>query len=465
MTDALLHRPATDLLRLLQRREVSAVELAKAAVAQLDAVDPSLRIAVERRTPDALDEARRIDGSRTAGAELGPLAGLPITVKDAFAVTGVVLHVGLRREGAAPEAADAEVVRRVRSAGAVVIATSNVPALLLSGETDNEVVGRTCNPYDPARHALGSSGGAAAGVASGVSAFELGSDIGGSIRGPAHACGIVGLKPTHGRVPRTGHALVDAVPPLGELTDVGPLTRTVADAALVLRVIEGPDGCDPDVAPGTPLAADALDERALAGTRLAVVATAGRRPVDAATTAALDAAATALEHVGARPDVQDLPGRADAQELWVQWVTADGGAGVRAAGRRLLAAPDEVELPAQVAWTQRDALPPERWHELGAAVRAFRRCALVWASSYDVVVLPALPGPAPLVGDRIDYSGLYAGNLLGWPIAVVRAGTSPEGLPVGVQVMSTPGRDGLVLAAAAAIEASTGGYVAPPAGS
>ena len=238
---------ATELVSRLAAREVSAEAAVAACLAGIAAVNPQIN-AVVQLAPEALEQARQADADLAQGVSHGPLHGLPFTVKDVFDVAGVVSAVGLEHRRGFVPGHDAIAVARLKAAGAILIAKTNCPPGGGGGDTENVIYGRTHNPYNPACTPGGSSGGEAALVAAGGSPLGLGSDSGGSIRLPAHYCGVAGIKPTTGRVPNTG-----AYDHPGGLTDprtqVGLLARSVADLALGLPAICGPDNFDGGVVP------------------------------------------------------------------------------------------------------------------------------------------------------------------------------------------------------------------------
>src|SRR5579885_3358465 len=249
--------PAAELARAIRERELSSTEVVEAYLPRIAAINPALNAVVQLPAERARAAARAADRALVRGEPIGPLHGVPFTVKDTLDVAGVIGAMGVpERAGLVPER-DATVVARLRSAGGIVLGKTNVPPWGGGIETDNPVYGRTNNPYDPARTPGGSSGGEAALIAAGGSPLGLGSDSGGSIRLPAHNCGIAGLKPTTGRVPATG---------AGHPTDlsdtrtvVGLLARSVRDLALALPLIAGPDWQDASVVPmpcGDPAAID-----------------------------------------------------------------------------------------------------------------------------------------------------------------------------------------------------------------
>src|SRR6266480_3568007 len=243
----LIYRSASELARLIRSRDISSEELVRAHLSRISEVNPKLNAVCQIDEKGALAAARDADAALKRRGEVGKLHGVPVTIKDSFDTKGIISTGGTEgRRGFVPEK-DATVVARLRAAGAIVLGKTNTPELTLSYDTENLIYGRTHNPYDLAQTPGGSSGGAAAILAVGGSALDIGSDTAGSIRIPAHFCGITGLKPTFGRVSRAGH-----IPPAGGVagrrTQVGPMARFVEDLVLALSIISGPDGEDPEVA-------------------------------------------------------------------------------------------------------------------------------------------------------------------------------------------------------------------------
>jgi amidase len=244
--DELTSAPATALAALVAGRAVSARELVEAHLHRIAQVDGAVNAVVQVDAERALARARDADDALAAGRSWGPLHGVPFSVKDNIAVAGVVMAIGVPERAGVVAAEDATLVGRLRAAGAIALAKTNCPPYGGGIETDNPVYGRTSNPYDLARTPGGSSGGEAAAVAAGCSPCGVGTDSGASVRLPAHFCGLAALKPTARRVPLTG--ILDDEGQIGALSDPrtqpGPLARSVADVALLLRVIAGPDGRD-----------------------------------------------------------------------------------------------------------------------------------------------------------------------------------------------------------------------------
>ncbi len=243
LKEPLINSSVSSLAHAIQAKQVSSVEVVQACLDRIDEVNPTLN-AVVQLAPGATEAARAADEALARGDLFGPLHGVPMVIKDSLDTKGVISTGGTKgRENFVP-AEDATVVRRLKEAGAILLGKTNTPELTLSFETTNLVYGRTNNPWDTSRTSGGSSGGAAAIVAAAGAPFDIGSDFGGSIRLPAHFCGIAGLKPSAGRVPRTGH-----IYPFGGVQDsfqqLGPLARYVEDLALILPLIAGPTSSTP----------------------------------------------------------------------------------------------------------------------------------------------------------------------------------------------------------------------------
>ena len=461
--DELLAAPLSAMTRAMNDGAVTSAELTRAYLERIEAVNPGLNAVVHVNAERAMAAARRADAARAAGQRIGPLHGVPMTLKDSIDTEGVLTTWGTLGYARRVPERDATVAGRLKAAGAVLLGKTNTPEFTLSYETDNLVFGQTRNPFDRERSPGGSSGGAAAAVTSALCAFDIGSDTGGSIRVPAHCCGTAGLKPTQGRVPRTGHA-VSHGGLHDPLTQLGPIARSVADLELILRVIAGPDGEDPFVAP-VPLRDSA--GVALAGLRVGWHADNGiftpAPEIQAVTTAAAEALAKAgavMQEVVPTPIPKT---QAELDELFI-W-NADGGAWI---ARMLASAGTRTAHPhiaAQITdqWKVDSADFTRRME-----VRdRFRGDMLAFMQNYDALITPVTGFAAPPSGSAEDqeyfpgYSYCQVYNLSGQPAVVVRCGTSPEGLPIGVQIAAQPWREDVALAVAAHLEQVFGGWKAP----
>ena len=453
LADPLHYSSVRSLAGAISAGRVTSAEVVDNCLARIDAVNPALNAVVQLRADAARDEAREADLAVAAGEPLGPLHGVPMTIKDSLDTVDLVTTGGSQGRASFVPGRDATVVARARAAGAILLGKTNTPELTLSFETDNLVYGRTSNPWDQNRTSGGSSGGAAAIVACGGAAFDIGSDYGGSIRLPAHFNGIAGIKPTHGRVPRTGHIF-----PYGGTHDsfqqIGPFGRRVDDLVLLLPILAGPDNIDPAIVPmplGDPAAVD------VGALRVGFHVDNGIRTPTAETQTVVRAAAETLEALGAQVDESRPDGIEDSFAIGFGVFGADG----RAAVRRLLrdAGTDEASIP-----TTGDGLPAveldrmfDNWYDLRSRMHRY-------LDDHDVILCPVNAKPAVPHGatDLPDYSYTLTYNATGWPGVVVRGGTSPEGLPIGVQVVAAPAREDVALAVALELEAALGGFAPPP---
>jgi amidase len=431
-----------------------------ACLDRIAAVNPRIN-AVVAFADDALDLARAADAALARGDDVGPLHGVPMTIKDSLDTAGLVTTAGtIGWKDRIPDR-DATVVARLRAAGAILLGKTNTPEFTWSDETDNDVYGRTSNPYDLSRTPGGSSGGAAAIVAAGGSPFDIGSDTGDSIRQPAHVCGIAGIKPTQGRVPRTGHwpSFAGIVATLQQL---GPLARRVDDLALILPLIAGPDGEDPHVSP-VPLGRP--DDVEVGGLRVVAFTDNGIRSPTPETVKAVNAAAAAVSATGPAIEWRVPPGLDEAWDAWDALIRSDGYGWLR----RLITAAGTPGLGSYETRGWIDPKPPVPGDTLSALVETADRARsglLRWFADADLIVCPAMPQPAIRHGESNaawfgdTYSDVH--NLTGWPAVVVRGGTSNEGLPIGVQLVAHPWREDVALAAARVVEAASGGWQPPP---
>jgi len=447
---------------------VTSEAIVSAHLARIAAVNHELNAVVQLRADAAVADARAADRALAAEATVGPLHGVPITVKDSFDTAGVVTTGGtLGRKGFVPPS-DATVVGRLKAAGAIVLGKTNTPELTLAYEADNLVYGRTRNPYDGSRGTGGSSGGAAAIVAACGSPLDVGSDTAGSIRFPAHCCGVAGLKPTAGRVSRTGHI----IGPGGLqqwLTTIGPIARRVEDLELALGIIAGPDGIDPHIPP-VPLQASANIE--LRGLRAALfVDTAVAR----ATLEVRDAVSTAAEALaGAGVEIEQviMPAFEQPYHFFPRVFGADGAAGLEGYLALLGTTTVSPQVQGAISLMRRHAMSSAALNDLMQAIDAWRTQALAFMQQYDLIVCPVAADAAPLpVGDWLDpaiawnagiFPYLVPFNFAGAPSAVVRVGATATGLPIGVQCVAQPWREDVALRAAAHLETELGGWQPPP---
>ncbi len=451
--------------RLIRSGEMSATELVEAHLQRIARVNPCLNAVAEVLEETARQSAACVDRERAQGTPLPALAGVPFSVKDSIEVEGTVCTAGtLGRKSAAPSIRDATVVARLRAAGAIPIARTNLPDLLFAFESDNLIRGRTNNPYDFSRTSGGSSGGEAALIAACGSPFGLGSDAAGSVRLPAHFCGIASIKPTSGRLPRTGH-----VPPAGgwieTLWQIGPMARRVEDLSSMLSLLAAPDAQDHTVI-GMPLGDPA--EVRMKDLRIAFFTDNGIVPAESETIAVVQQAAASLEHEVNRIEEHRPPGVEESYELEMRMIGPDGGDALRA---YLAAVGSTRTHPLLEGWLAK--LEPYRttldgFAESWAALDRFRARMFAFLEDYDAIISPVYPRGALPHGSSIEertfqgFSYTMTHNLTGWPAAVVRCGQTAAGLPIGVQIAAHPWREDVALRIASQLESAFGGWQPSP---
>jgi amidase len=452
---------AREQARLVRERAISSRELISAHLERIAAINPVLNAAVDVQGERALEDAAAADRELAAGSPRGPLHGVPFSIKDSIEQAGARCTAGTwGRRNAPPAIADATLVARLRRAGAIPIARTNLPDMLFAFESANLVFGATNNPYDTTRTCGGSSGGEAALIAACGSPLGLGSDAAGSVRLPAAFCGIAGIKPTSGRLPRTGH-----FPPAGgwleTVWQIGPMARRVEDVIEAMRLLTGPDGIDPTV-PDVPYR-DPQDVK-LADLRVAVYTDNGFAAADAEVSAMVRAAAAALARAVRSVEEARPACLAAAYDLEMKLIGPDGGDGLRTYLRDL--GSSEVH-PLLTGWL--DKLEPYRTDLAGLArywaeLDAYRAEMTRFLRSYDAILCPAYIHAALPHGESIrddnfrGFSHTMAFNVAGWPAGVVRCGESPAGLPIAVQVAAAPWREDVALRVALWLEDEFGGW-------
>jgi Asp-tRNA(Asn)/Glu-tRNA(Gln) amidotransferase A subunit family amidase len=472
---------ARELAAQIRGKLVSPVEVARAHLDRIARLNPVLNAFVDCKPDGVIAQARQAEKAVQRGDKLGPLHGVPVSIKSSIDVAGHRCEAGSRLRAGHVAAQDAPVVARLRAAGAVIIGVTNAPELLMAWETDNLLYGRTNNPWDLTRTSGGSSGGEAAAIAGGLSAGGVGSDGGGSIREPAHFCGICGLKPTPGRIPSAGH-FPKAGGPFAMIGVVGPMARTIEDVRIMFEAMAGYDDGDPCSAPVRVVDAavdNVIDElsTASAGAReiqIGFFEDDGRTPVTGETRSAVRRTASLLQNCGFRVEPFRPDGLEEARQLWWQFFGTAGGMILEPMlkGRESELSPILREFQ---VWTQ--ALPAHTGESLLAAWLgrdAVREKILVQMRKYPVLICPAAAIPAFRHGERewqvegkvVKYLDAWSYcewfNLLGFPAAVVPMGQSAEGLPIGVQIIGRPWQEEVMLDIAAKLEKERGPWRAPP---
>lgn len=453
----LVSESATRLAEWIRAGKVSSLEVVDAYIRRIEAVNPKLNALVMPCFERARAEARAADDLQAKGGKLGVLHGVPMTLKDSIDTAGVVsTGCTLGRKGFVP-AEDATVTARLRAAGAILLGKTNTPEFTMGSFTDNLVYGRTNNPYDTARIPGGSSGGSGALVACSGTPFDIGSDTGGSIRSPCHFNGVAGIKPTNCRVPRTGH-IVDLHGIFNTRTQLGPIARRVEDVDLLLRIIQGTDMVDSHVVdvPLGPVAAVKLRDLRVAF----YTDTEGYHQPIPETVAMVRGVIQRL--AGDVTSVVESAPPAIPEGLAIMQKARSAGGGSHITRTAQRAGTDKLFHMVQSRVTGKTLKASEFTFLLEEEDR-IRKTQLGWFRDYDVVVCPVHAYGAPYHDapnpSTASYRTIY--NLNGWPAGVVRAGTSPEGMPMGIQVIGRPWREDVVFAVMGAIEAMTGGWQAP----
>jgi len=461
VADDLCWKPARELARMIRAKEVSPVEVVDAVLARIERINPPLNAYVTVAAEQARDAAKTAEREVVRGGARGPLHGVPFSAKDLTATKGVRTTMGSKIfEHNVPEE-DALLVQRIRGAGATLLGKTNTPEFGCKPTTDNRVFGATHNPWALDRSPGGSSGGAAAAVAAGLGPLAEGGDLAGSIRHPAAWCGIVGFKPTQGRIARYPNAAGWSA-----MSSNGPITRTVADAALMFSVMAGPDDRDPLSLPVTGEDWAALPDRAsVRGLRVAWTPDlGGTAAVDPEIASVCEAAARAFPELGctlenASPEVGDI---------MTPFLALNVATRVATVGKYLAKWRDQMDpILVQRLDLSRD-MTPEQIGEAEVARTAYHQRLCRFFERYDLLVLPTTSVPAtPLaawlpkeIAGRAISGHLemliptFAFNLTCFPAISVPCGYTASGLPVGLQIVAGWRQDARVLTAAACFEAA-----------
>jgi Asp-tRNA(Asn)/Glu-tRNA(Gln) amidotransferase A subunit family amidase len=461
---------AVSMAEQIRQKTLSPVELVEAHLQRIERLNPELNAFVQVDMEGARHQAHAAEIAVSRKQNLGPLHGVPVSIKSSIEVAGLRCEAGTKLRAGYVAQQDAPLVSRLRHAGAIILGTTNCAELLVAWETDNLLYGRTNNPWDLSRTPGGSSGGEAAAIASGCSAGGVGSDGGGSIRVPAHFSGICGLKPTPGRVPATGH-FPKSVGPSGLIGVVGPMARTVSDLKLLFETMQGADEGDPSAAP---VGVRWPGKNGLNRVRIGYFEDDDRTPVTPETRAAVRAAAIALRCAGFQVECFRPEGLELARQLWWKFFGIAGGMllGSLIGGHESDLSPILKEFVSWVAaerphtgeslldaWIQRDEVR-------GRVLAQMRECPVLLCPVASIPAFKHGERSWKIDGQTVQYLDAWSYtewfNLLGMPAAVVPVGRSSEGLPIGVQIITRPWEEELALAIAAAIEEECGGWQRPP---
>lgn len=470
----MISNSVTAIAEMIRKKQVSALEVVQTYIDRIDDINYHLNALVMECFDRAIEEAKKADQALAKGNANGKLHGVPFTIKDSFMTEGVVSTGGTIGKMNFVPKTDATVVARLREMGGILLGKTNTPEFTLIGgvlgvnSTNNIIYGISKNPYDLNKTTSGSSGGAGAIVASGGSPFDVGTDWGGSVRGPSCTNGIAGIKPTSVRLPRTGH-IVD----YGGLFDLwqqpGPMARYVKDLDLLTPIMAGPDFKDAAVVPMPWPDYNKVDISKL---KVAFFSENGIANTDPATIETVRTAAKWLDEV-AMEVIEDCP-----KELLVELGTirrdliiGDGWQWLKRATERAGSKTYGASLRERLA-EKENVISTAQYTNLLEMQDANRSKMLQWFSLYDVIICPATNSPAGDINGEHNEESRYMDNpgesytqpfnTCGWPAAVVRCGQSNDGLPIGVQVVAHPWREDVALAVATYLEIKSGGWKKPP---
>ncbi|MEO2173510.1 MAG: amidase [bacterium] len=478
---ALAHLSALELAQKIRDKEITSVELTQLYIDRIEEFDGDINAVVVRIFDDALACARRADEAIAAGEEVGPLHGIPMTIKESYVIADTPSTWGVEafRNNVAKQ--DGLAVQRFRNAGAHFLGKTNVPVDLGDFQSYNPIYGATGNPWDTTRTPGGSSGGSAASLAAGFSALEAGSDIGGSIRNPAHFCGVYGHKPTYGIIPMQGHELVAGIPE-ADLSVCGPLARSADDLHVALDIMAGPAERE---ALGWQLSLPGADFENLKDLKVAIWPTDEIAPVSNETAERATMVGETLAKLGAtvsdtaRPDI-DLPlAQNNYQTLLTSVMTAAMTDEAVKEAEAHVAALDPNDMSSNAVNARAAVLPHRDWIRTNTRREKLRRAWSQFFETWDILICPqmattAFPHDHSSFADRtievdnitqpyfqqVFWAGMIVNAYL--PSTVFPTGPSREGLPIGLQAVSAPYRDHRTIKFASQLAREIGGFVPPP---
>ena len=455
---------ATTLVNKIKSKALSSVEVVQAHIDHINTINPKINAVQQMQTEQALQQARAADAALAKGNDLGKLHGLPISFKDTAYVKGFKISRGSKLFYGETAIHDCTVAARLKAEGAIILALTNVPELLMRFQTDNAIYGRTNNPYDLTRTPGGSSGGEAALIAACGSPLGIGSDFAGSIRQPAHNCGITGIKPTQMLVPNTGGLPRDACGLILNCATLGPMARYVEDLSLTLPLIAGPDGYDPHI---PPVKLNDPRQVKLSDLHATYFISDGFNHIDDDTAKTLQTVIQTLQKaIKSIKEYQDPCLTEISRVHFETTILSDDR------GQSLLNLFKDIST-ADLSPFMLDTLRLLRTKKVTTTELRMR---LIEAQHFpfkfmhayhdtDIIICPVSISPAiehGLAKDTLtDYTFLPLFNITGWPAVTVRCGTSKQGLPIGVQIAAKPWHDHIALAVAAHLEKLLGGWQMP----
>jgi amidase len=473
------------LQRALQTKKISALELVDRTIAHIEAADVRINAVVIRDFEQARAAARSADAALARG-DRRPLLGIPVTIKEAFNVAGLPTTWGLPQFKDFVPDEDALIVSRLKSAGAVLLGKTNVPMGLADFQSYNAIYGTTNNPWDTKRSPGGSSGGSAAALAAGFGQLSFGSDIGGSLRVPAHFCGVYAHKPSLGLVPLRGYnpPPFPPQPGHGDLAVAGPMARTAADLSVALEVVAGPDAYDCGV--GYRLALPDARHDNIKSFRVLVIDNHPLMPIDSAVRQAISSLSTRLAKAGVRVAHTSalLPDFTESAKLYMRLLASAKSDSItpdiyQQSERAESALGSDDSLGAER--TRGTVLSHRNWLETDEMRKRLQEQWRMFFREWDVVVYPAAPVPAvphdqsmPIEARAIEVDGkqvpyydafyLWAdpASTYGLPATAAPIDRSPTGLPIGIQIIGSYLEDRTTISFAALLEREFGGFVPPP---
>ena len=459
MDEELAFVPALELRRLIAERQVSPVEVTRLFLDRIEALDPRLNSYLTVAREEAMRSAKAAEEAVQRGERLGPLHGVPISLKDLEMTRGIRTTSGsLVFKDRVPDE-DSVVVERVRASGAIVLGKTNTPEFGLLGHTENRLGDHCRNPWDTTRTAGGSSGGAGAALAAGLCPLATGSDGGGSIRIPASFCGVYGIKPTLGRVPRNPRPGAPLV--ANQLSQPGPMSRTVRDSALLMQVLAGHDPRDPASLREAPPDYVAAADREIRGLRVAWSPDFGFSAVDGEVAESSSRAAQVFEELGCALETTDMAFDSPFDPFWTLF-----SANVHAGSEGLLEEHgDELTWYARVCLERGARVTGAEYALALGQVDRIKAQMEGLFEGYDLLITPTMAvtafpvgkPPGEIGGRKVDPFWEYLPftfpiNLSGHPAASVPCGLSPDGLPIGLHIVGRRGDEATVIAASAAFE-------------